>query len=606
MKFCPNCGIELDNNNFKFCPECGYKFGSEIPQYEPKEFIGSVLKNIRDETDKYVDKLRDIESLDGMMENAKTILKGSEKEDVDDEKIEIKIDDEDINHEANSTKEDTSNKEEDEFVQDETSTENMETFKTVEETTSEPHVKQETEEIDYSNLFLSDLEETLIKTLPIINNPYEYEENIIKKYSEYNSEERKELLKDCWTVTKLAEKHNITRHEVEKAILTDEFLYKNLIGVFKVNPNNIRSLKILYRKPLNQKQQRQEISDETKEELVNESKINENIKVEEVKVEEKESKESSDEMIEEIVEEKFTENKKTQQQEMDKTFYNKKDPNAKVLKKEFNSQLKFYIGSFGNSEDFKKRLIRHNKMKGDTNFSSIKSVLKKEFENGNLALEDIEKRIDELLALDVLALNTKVAQKKQDTSFIKTQEDLNKYLGPEYISKFKKKVDRKSKGQEIFKKYNVDIKNAYCFECKYEQQKEYATSYEFKNITWGNGYVALFDDRIIIADESFLLKVNLSIEKIFFDNIDFISFEKGNEESPSTLYIGLRTKGQIILGYILPKDAEKVIETYEKYMGKSSSSKNINKADELLKYAELYEKGLLTKEEFETKKKELL
>jgi hypothetical protein len=29
-------------------------------------------------------------------------------------------------------------------------------------------------------------------------------------------------------------------------------------------------------------------------------------------------------------------------------------------------------------------------------------------------------------------------------------------------------------------------------------------------------------------------------------------------------------------------------------------------ADELLKYAELYEKGLLTKEEFEAKKKELL
>ena len=167
MKFCPNCGIELDNNNFKFCPECGYKFGSEIPQYEPKEFIGGVLKNIRDETDKYVDKLRDIESLDGMMENAKTILKRPEKEYVDDEKIEIKIDNEDINHEANNTKEDTSNKEEDEFIRDETSTENMETFKTVEETASEPHVKQETEEIDYSNLFLSDLEETLIKTLPI-------------------------------------------------------------------------------------------------------------------------------------------------------------------------------------------------------------------------------------------------------------------------------------------------------------------------------------------------------------------------------------------------------------------------------------------------------
>lgn len=32
----------------------------------------------------------------------------------------------------------------------------------------------------------------------------------------------------------------------------------------------------------------------------------------------------------------------------------------------------------------------------------------------------------------------------------------------------------------------------------------------------------------------------------------------------------------------------------------------VSNADELLKYAELYEKGLLTKKEFENKKKELL
>ena len=63
-----------------------------------------------------------------------------------------------------------------------------------------------------------------------------------------SSSERKELLNDCWTVTKLANEHNIKRQEVQKAILTNEFLDKDLIGVFKVNPNNIRSLKILYRK----------------------------------------------------------------------------------------------------------------------------------------------------------------------------------------------------------------------------------------------------------------------------------------------------------------------------------------------------------------------
>ena len=323
---------------------------------------------------------------------------------------------------------------------------------------------------------------------------------------------------------------------------------------------------------------KKDISDEIKKEPVQESKINENETVEDEKP----------------------------QQETSKTFYNKKASNAKNIKKEFDNQLKFYIGSFRGSEDFKKRLIRHNKMFGDTNLYSIKNILKNEFENGNLALEDVEERIDELLELDVLALQHDVVGKKRDSSVIKTQEDLNNYLGSEYISKFKKKVDRKSKGEELFKKYNVNVENAHCFECKLAEQRRDTVMTEFKENNWGNGYVALFDDKLVIADETFLLKVNLSVEKVFFNNIDFISFEEGDEESTSTLYIGLRTKGQIILGYILPEDANKVIEKYEKYTGKSSSSENTSNADELLKYAELYKQGLLSEEEFEAKKKELL
>ena len=735
MKFCPSCGVKLDNDGFKFCPECGYKFESNTnnsnqnKKSEPKGFIGGFLKGIRDQIpDEYVDKIKDNETIDDAVTHAKIIWHGpqTEKEkaykerkrqeeenkdpinykiseitgkhlwdsdyfterkklfnvsdgytyykdilkwevanyDLEYDDLEARLDellkigdaktifelrfkhptclfktredlknyighgtakfpipftDEEIEKRKRdldfaATLKNIQSKETDNAVNKIKETkqdDNQETEKpkVISATTSsekESLTKQKIDEPDYNDLELSDLEESLIKTLPVINNPSEYEENIIKKYAEYNSEERKELLKDCWTITKLAEEHNIGRNEVQKAILTDEFLEKDLIGVFKVNPNNIRSLKILYRKPLTEAGQKQEAFDEINEEHIQESKINVNTEVEEVTVEEVTVENDADEATGDVVEEKVTNNEKSQQKEINKTFYNKKASNAKSLKKEFNNQLKFYIGSFRGSDDFKKRLIRHNKMFGDTNLYSIKNILKKEFENGKLALEDIEERIDELLELDVLALQHDVADKKHDSSIIKTQEDLNNYLGPEYVSKFKKKVDRKSKGEELFKKYNVNIENAHCFECKLAEQRRETVMTEFKENAWGNGYVALFDDRLVVIDETFLLKLNLGAEKVFFNNIDFINFEEGDENSPSTLYIGLRTKGQIILGYILPEDANKVIEKYEKYTGKDSSSEKTSNADELLKYADLYKQGLLSKEEFEAKKKELL
>ena len=394
MKFCPSCGVKLDNDGFKFCPECGYKFESNTnnsnqnKKSEPKGFIGGFLKGIRDQIpDEYVDKIKDNETIDDAVTHAKIIWHGpqTEKEkaykerkrqeeenndpinykiseitgkhlwdsdyfterkklfnvsdgytyykdilkwevanyDLEYDDLEARLDEllkigdaktifelrfkhptclfktrEDLKNyighgtakapipftdeEIEKRKRDLDfaaalknipSKETDNAVNKIKETkqdDNQETEKpkVISATTSsekESFTKQKIDEPDYNDLELSDLEESLIKTLPLINNPSEYEENIIKKYAEYNSEERKELLKDCWTITKLAEEHNIDRKEVQKAILTDEFLEKDLIGVFKVNPNNIRSLKILYRKPLTEAGQKQEAFDEINE-----------------------------------------------------------------------------------------------------------------------------------------------------------------------------------------------------------------------------------------------------------------------------------------------------------------------------------------------------
>ena len=45
-----------------------------------------------------------------------------------------------------------------------------------------------------------------------------------------------------------------------------------------------------------------------------------------------------------------------------------------------------------------------------------------------------------------------------------------------------------------------------------------------------------------------------------------------------------------------------LVEAFDKYNNQEKTDSIVTNTDELLKYAELYEKGLLTKEEFENKK----
>lgn len=264
MKFCPNCGVKSDDDNFKFCPECGYRFESDSNSQKSGGLICSLINRVIDEIpDEYVEKIRDNEIIDEALTHAKIILncpqtekerrKHKCREKRYKRKVEIQEDDIDMNKGLktcpNCSKQIPHNALRCKYC------------KTMLKTYSDKGTSQsspapaKTYEADYSNLELSDLQERLIKSLPIIDSPSEYEENIINKYAQYDSKERKELLKDCWTVTKLAEKNNVKRRDVENAILTDEFLNKDLIRVFKVNPKNVRSLKILYRKPLTENQQ---------------------------------------------------------------------------------------------------------------------------------------------------------------------------------------------------------------------------------------------------------------------------------------------------------------------------------------------------------------
>ena len=746
MKFCPECGFELDNDNFKFCPECGYKFESnnninskQNENSEPKGFIDGVIKGIRDQIpDEYIDKIKDNEVIDDAITHAKIMWHGpqTEKEKAYKEKqqqkkeqkdpIKYKINEVTGKHYIDSpyftkrkelfyatedyiyykdilkwevkncnleyddiearldellkinaakeifelrnekstcsfkTREDleqylkSKNKSYSIPIDDEeTEMNSNDGLKTSPE--KENFTQQKTVEPNYTDFELSDLQESLIKSLPVINTPSTYEENIIKKYAEFNSEERKELLKDCWTVTKLANEHNINRQQVQNEILTDEFLDKDLIGVFKVNPDNIRSLKILYRKPLSEKEQSQEtvsktsneelikseketvsktsneelvkpekeiVSKTSNEELVKPEKetplTNENV-VKEVKVPEEPVKKHVEEKTESSQEESSNASTKVIQDNKGNDNKNQKRSlfgGNSSDKKEFNKQLKFYVGGIAESDYFRNKKEEFNKGEIlDINQYFVKGILKKEFKNGKLSVDGIENRLDELFGLDVKSMY-ELSEKKVDTSSIKTQDDLSDYLLKEYGEKraeeSRKNADKNYRINSLFEKYGVDLEGAYFFKCSIEERRS-STFYNTDRRNLDTAYVALFDDYIGIIKESVFLKSDMGMRKVFFKTVSGIDYDtSGKLGMSNSLFIRMHSGEPVQLKFISEKDVAEVQAKFEKYMAQKDTPNTVqinqetSNADELLKYAELYKQGILTEEEFEAKKKELL
>lgn len=725
MKFCPECGVKLDNDNFKFCPECGYKFESnnnnsnQNKKSEPKDFIGGFIKGIRDQIpDDYVDKIKDNEIIDDAVTHAKIIwhgpktekekayrerknkekeVKKQEKERKRQEAIELrrkykeeyekreaektaqKVND-DISQENNAPATNEEVVSEVNKVPEEPIVNEAVEEKTEVESINKVESEKPTEEIDYNNLNLSDLQESLIKSLPVITNPSEYEENIIKKYAESNPEERKELLKDCWTITKLAEEHNINRNEVQKAILTDEFLEKDLIGVFKVNPNNIRSLKILYRKPLTETEQKQESEKLTTDEkivedipeAIEEQVVNENteeetevetqvisddivedksevivdsdsvedknfsndeniepVQISEEKIEvEAPVEEEVVEEIKEVHEEPIQQNIKTSQENAsvltktkDKDYYNKKPKNEKKKglfnkktpeEKEFDEKLKYYVGGLSFSDYYREKAKEHGKIVTQVNFLYVKSILKDEFEYGSLSVNDMEKRIDELMELDVTCIKYDILDKGYNTSLIKTPQDIQDFLEVTFDGKSDQSHNKDFRQKVLFEKYGINTDEAYCFRCSIEEQR----SHTFGNETYrkpSQAYVALFDDYIAIAKESAILQSDLGIRKVFFRNVASIDYDaRGKVSLSNSLFIHLKSAESVQLKLLSEKDVAEVQTRFENYMAEKDAPNTVqikqetSNADELLKYAELYKQGILTEEEFEAKKKELL
>ena len=324
-------------------------------------------------------------------------------------------------------------------------------------------------------------------------------------------------------------------------------------------------------------------------------------------------------------------------------------------------------GGFLPNDLFKNKLAINNLGENTPN-SNYKKILKNEIKNNTLRYEDIEKRLDELLKLDADALNFKILIKGNDTSLFKTQQDINNFLGDKYTQKHNKSVEKnlkkemkkkekerqkeirnkqkeqekmerqrqkeirnKQKEQEKMKKdvqkemqkmdkeydeikklenkFNVDLIGKTWFKCTIEEIK-YSTFQNEAHRNSDNAYVIINEDNFEILKESVWIKSNMGTRKIFFDNIASIDFDaRGRLHLSSSVIINTKSAEHIQLKFVSEDNFNLLNDAYEDYIRKPQDVPIISqtsKADDLVKYAELFEKGLITQEEFTMMKKEII
>ena len=192
------------------------------------------------------------------------------------------------------------------------------------------------------------------------------------------------------------------------------------------------------------------------------------------------------------------------------------------------------------------------------------------------------------------------------------EEILNENSDVEVLQKRKNnEIALKTKIEE---KFGVDLTNKVWFKCSIEEEK-YSTFSNQKQRNIDTAYVIINEDNFEIYKESVWLKSNMGSRKIYFYNITSIDYDaRGKLHASSSVIINTKSAEHIQLKFITKDKFDLMNNAFESYIEKThrpqqTTNQNISQtsaADELLKYAELYEKGLLTKEEFEMKKAELL
>lgn len=203
---------------------------------------------------------------------------------------------------------------------------------------------------------------------------------------------------------------------------------------------------------------------------------------------------------------------------------------------------------------------------------------------------------------------------ENSTPQIVKKENVDKSEDTDYVM-----TKKEEKIHKLESKFGVDLTNNPWFECTLEELREST----FRNDTQrevNTGYVIIYDNYIEIVKESVFIKSDMGHRKVYFENVTSIDYDKrGKFHLSNSVMINTKSvERPIQLKYVSENNYNLLLSYFEKYLeNKNNNVNNVNNvnnegynqfspADELMKYAQLYKDGFLTKEEFEAKKKELL
>lgn len=289
--------------------------------------------------------------------------------------------------------------------------------------------------------------------------------------------------------------------------------------------------------------------------------------------------------------------------------------------KECEAKIEELCGGFFYNDNYEERLRLHKRTTKSISHDRVKSVLEHECEDGKLELEDIESRLDELLDLDCNTLDLKIRMtNKEDTSKFKTQSDIDKYMGPEYATEYRWKIEEiNAKTREKF----IENDKPWDFDEGVGVNlitPEFGLSFNDSDYLETTGIVTevgpdkkLFLTTLMqVTGSKIIFKKALESGgdlEIPFDVIE--SVERSDDDFIDidlVKYQKIRIKFALDAGYsrreknrYLENEFFKLIESDRKVIEKDEvvdESGNVSNSDELLKLVEMYEDGILTKEEF--------
>ena len=143
-------------------------------------------------------------------------------------------------------------------------------------------------------------------------------------------------------------------------------------------------------------------------------------------------------------------------------------------------------------------------------------------------------------------------------------------------------------------KFNTNFHDYYWFKCTIEELKM-STLLNQPEREVDNGYVIIHSDYIEILKESVFFKKNMGARKMYFKNITSINRNKrGLFHLSDTVMINTKSSEKAIeLVYVKEEDLNVLVEAFDKYNNQETNSVIVTNTDEIMKYAELYEKRFI-------------